>query len=104
MAKLEPSSKAVFSQYVGERKYTVRHRDCDGKVYFETRQDCEPIVEFVKHARNKPRDLAWTHLGEIPLADLGQMMRDGSLQDEAYIRRYLDERPALKVYEGRLSK
>ena len=99
---LEPSSKAIFSAYAGMRKYTIRHRDVDGTTYFETRQDCEPIVEFVKQARNKPKDMAWTHLGEIPLADLGQMMRDGSLQDEKHIRRYLNERPALKVYEGKL--
>ena len=96
------SSKNVFSHYLGARKYTIRHRDCDGNVYFETRQDCEPIVEFVKRARDKPRDLEWTHLGEIPMADFGQMLRDGSLDDEKYIRRYLNERPALKVFEGKL--
>lgn len=102
MAKLESSSKAIFSQFMDTRKYTIRHRDCDGNIYFETRQDCEPIVEFVKRARDKPKDPAWTHLGEIPLADLGQMMRDGSLNDEKHIRRYLNARPALKVYHGTL--
>ena len=100
--KFEPSSRAIFSQYAGLRKYTIRHKDVDGTVYYETRQDCEPIVEHVKRARDKPKDLEWTHLGEIPLADLGQMMRDGSLDDPKFIRRYLNERPALKVYEGTL--
>jgi hypothetical protein len=96
------SSKNIFSSYMNERKYTVRTVDCDGNVYFETRQDVAPIVEFVKRVRDKPKDLAWTHLGEIPLSDLGQMMRDGSLDDEKYIRKYLNDRPALKVYEGKL--
>src|SRR3546814_2641514 len=93
------SSKTIFSQYLGGRKYTVRHRDCDGNVYFETRQDAAPIVEFVKAARDKPKDPAWTHLGEIPLVDLGQMMRDGSLDDEKHIRRYLVERPKLIFFD-----
>src|SRR3546814_9142962 len=52
------SSKTIFSQYLGGRKYTVRHRDCDGNVYFETRPDAAPIVEFVKAARDKPKDPA----------------------------------------------
>lgn len=102
MAKLEPSSREVFSRYMGARKLTVRHNDGEGRITYETIQDCEPIVEFVKQARDKPKDLEWTHLGEIPLADLGQMMRDGSLDDPKFIRRYLNERPKLRVYDGTL--
>lgn len=101
---LEPSSKAIFSKYLGSRKYTVRHVDVDGQVYFETRQDCEPIVEHVKQMRGQPvrsRDsIAWDHLGEVPMSVIGQWMRDGCLDDEKHIRRWLNANPAFKIYGG----
>lgn len=101
---LEPSSKAVFSNYLGSRKYTVRHVDVDGTVRFETRQDCDPIVEFVKQKRDHPtrsRDsIAWDHLGEVPMTVIGQWMRDGCMDDEKHIRRWLNQNPAFKIYQG----
>lgn len=103
---LEPSSKAIFSKYLGSRKYTVRHVDVDGQVYFETRQDCEPIVEHVKQMRGQPvrsRDsIAWDLLGEIPMSVFGEWMRDGRDQDPKFIRRWLDQNPSFKVYGGSL--
>ncbi len=101
---LSPSSKAMFSCHEAERKYTVRHRDVDGKTWFETRQDCEPIVEYVKQKQGQPRrtidSVQWDHLGEIPASVLGQFMRDGSLDDPKFIRRWLNENPAFRIYEG----
>lgn len=101
---LEPSSKAVFSRFLGERKMTIRHYDVDGAVHYETRQDCEPIVEFVKHRREtagKSRDsIAWDHIGEVPMAVIGQWMRDGCLDDEKHIRRWLNANPDFRVYRG----
>lgn len=101
---LDPSSKEIFSRYLGERKYTVRHHDVDGQVYFETRQDCEPIVEFVKQRRDQPnrsRDsIAWDHIGEVPMSVVGQWMRDGSLDDPKHIRRWLNQNPDFKIYGG----
>jgi|GEM_PF-647738 len=98
------SSRNIFSAFLGSRKYTVRHRDCDGQVHFETRQDCAPIVEFVKARRDAPVDRAWTHLAEVPMAVVGQWMRDGGLDDEAHVRRWINDpaNRAFRVYEGRV--
>lgn len=99
---LEPSSKALFSQYLGSRKYTVRHHDVDGTVYFETRQDCEPIVEWIKQVKDAPapKDRDFEYLGEIPMATLGEWMRDGSIDDEKHVRKWLNAHPMFKVYHG----
>ena len=101
---LLPSSKAVFSRFLGERKYTIRHVDIDGTVRFETRQDCEPIVEHVKQMRDQPYrsadSIAWDLLGEIPMSVFGDWMRDGRDQDPKHIRKWLNENPAFKVYSG----
>lgn len=96
------SSKAIFSAYLGSRKYTVRHRDCDGTITYETRQDCAPIAEFVKRCRDAPQDREWTHLAEVPMAVVGQWMRDGSLDDEKHIRRWINdpENRAFRVFAG----
>ena len=99
---LEPSSKAVFSQFRDTRKYTIRHRDVDGQVFYETRQDCEPIAEFVKAFKDAPppRDRDLTLLGEIPMSIIGEWMRDGSLDDEKHVRRWLNQNPAFRTYKG----
>lgn len=96
------SSKAIFSQYMGSRKYTIRHRDVDGGTHFETRQDCEPIIEFVKRYKDAPppKDRELTLLGEVPMATLGEWLRDGRDKDEKYIRRWLNENPAFRTFNG----
>lgn len=99
---LEASSREVFSRFLDSRKYTIRHHDVDGQVHFETRQDCEPIVEFVKAFKDAPppRDRELTLLGEVPMSVIGQWMRDGSLDDEKHIRRWLNENPCFRTYNG----
>lgn len=98
------SAKDVFSAYRDMRKYTVRHVDVDGKITFETRQDCEPIVEWVKAARDRKRDPYFTHVAEVPMSVIGQWMADGSLDDEAHVRRWLNnpDNRDFRVWEGRL--
>lgn len=98
------SEKLPFSVHHGARKYTLWHKDVDGTVRLETRQDCEPIVEFCKAAKDKPRDPMFRHVAEIPMSVIGQWMRDGSLDDEANIRRWVND-PANKdfrIWEGKL--
>jgi len=94
----------LFSAFAPGRKYTLWHRDPDGAVRLETRQDCEPIVEFCRAAKDRPDDPAFRHVGEIPMSVIGQWMRDGCLDDEAHVRRWLND-PAnrdFRVWEGRL--
>lgn len=98
------SYKDLLSAYTDARKYTLAHRDVDGEWLLETRQDCEPIVEFCKAAKDKPQDPTFRHVGEIPMSVIGQWMRDGCLDDETHIRRWLND-PAnrdFRIWEGKL--
>ncbi len=100
------SKQALLSAYTDTRKYTVLHEHGDGTFHIETRQDCEPIVEFCKQAKDAP-DLEkrfFRHVAEIPMSVLGQWMRDGSLDDEKHVRRWLNdpENRDFRVWEGRV--
>lgn len=99
---MDPSSKTLFSQFRADRKYTIRHHDVDGTVHYETRQDCEPIAEFVKNYKDAPppRDRELTLLGEVPMSVIGQWMRDGSLDDEKHVRKWLNQNPIFRTYNG----
>lgn len=98
------SLRALLSQYADARKYTVMHKDIDGQWFLETRQDCEPIVEFCKAAKDKPVDPVFRHVAEVPMTVVGQWMREGSLDDEKNLRRWLNdpENRDFRIWEGRL--
>ena len=85
------------------RKYSLAHLE-DGVWRQETRQDCEPIVEFCKWAKNKPQDPTFRHVAEIPMTVIGQWMREGCLDDEAHVRRWLNdpENRDFRVWEGKI--
>lgn len=96
------SIRKLLSAYTDARKYTVMDKDMDGVWRLETRQDCEPIVEFCKVAKDKPKDPTFWHVAEIPMSVIGQWMRDGSLDDEKHVRRWLND-PAnrdFRIHEG----
>lgn len=80
-------SKALLSAYADTRKYTVIH---DGQ-FMETRQDAEPILEFVKHRAQMPDDKDFRYLGEMPLVTFGEAIRDGWIDDDARVRAWFRE-------------
>jgi len=98
------SFKELLSSYTDARKYTLMHKDIDGKWYLETRQDCEPIVEFCKAMKEKPVNPTYRHVAEIPMSVIGQWMREGSLDDVVNVKRWIND-PAnrdFRVHEGRV--
>lgn len=98
------SMRQLLSAYADARKYTVMHKDVDGQWFLETRQDCEPIVEFCKAAKDKPQDPVFKHVAEIPMSVIGQWMRDGCLDDEKTVRRWLNDpdNRDFRIWEGKL--
>ena len=59
-------SKKLLSSFADVRKKTILH----GGV-METRQDAEPILEFVKHRSQLPDDKDFKFIGEMPLVTFG---------------------------------
>ena len=72
-------------------------------------QECDPVLEHVRFLRDAGAQRFgpgghWRHVAEIPAVMAEPMMRDGSLNDSARLKRLLNsnEYRALRVYEGRL--
>lgn len=80
-------SKQLLSAYADKRKYTVLH---DNRI-METRQDAEPILEFVKHRAQMPDDKDFRYLGELPLVTFGEAVRDGWIDDPVKLRAWFRE-------------
>lgn len=75
-----------------ERKGSLMHRE-DGKTYLESRQDAEPIIEFVKDKARQPQDKDFKYIGEIPKATLDQALIEGWADDPAAWRRWFADNP-----------
>jgi len=80
-------TKRLLSAYADTRKYTQIH---EGNV-METRQDVEPILEFVKQRAEMPRDKDFRYYGEMPLATFGEAIRDGWIDDDKKMRAWFRE-------------
>lgn len=90
-------SKQILSSYADTRKYTAIH---DGK-WMETRQDAEPILEFVQNRAQVPDKDDFRYLGEIPLATFGEAIRDGWVDDDkAWRRWFADNKKFTAEYYG----
>ena len=81
-------SKKLLSSFADVRKKTILH----GGV-METRQDAEPILEFVKHRSQLPDDKDFKFIGEMPLVTFGEAVRDGWIDDDKRLRQWFDANP-----------
>jgi hypothetical protein len=82
-------SKALLTSFGDIKKKTIIH---NGQIV-ETRQDAEPIVEFVKARSELPDDKDFKFLGEVPLATFGEAIRDGWADDDKAWKRWFAENP-----------
>lgn len=82
-------SKAILTSFADVRKYTAIH---DNKI-MESRQDAEPILEFVKARSELPDDKDFKFLGEVPLVTFGEAIRDGWVDDDRAWRKWFRENP-----------
>lgn len=80
----------------------------DGKLVFKKTYDAEPFLDAAAELRAQTRGQSWgemgRHVGFIPMAELGHMMRrDGSFDKKA-VRQWLQQNPALVTFEKYLKK
>jgi hypothetical protein len=87
------SRAALLNAYPDIRKKAEYHELGGGRVAIDTRQDCEPIVEFVAARRGLPQDHEMRYLGEMPLATVGQALVDGWLDDPKALRKWFRDNP-----------
>lgn len=80
----------------------------DGKLVFKKTYDAEPFLEAAAELRAQTRGQSWgdmgRHVGFIPMAELGHMMRrDGSF-DKKEVRKWLQTNPHFVSFEKYLRK
>jgi hypothetical protein len=75
-----------------ERRATLMHKE-DGTSYVESRQDVEPLIEWVKDRANSPDDKDYKYVGSIPEATLNQAMIEGWFHDKKAWERWFAENP-----------
>lgn len=75
-----------------ERRGTFMHKQ-DGIMRLESRQDAEPILEFVKQRADMPDDRDFKYIGEIPKATLDQALIEGWADDTKAWRKWFAENP-----------
>lgn len=75
-----------------ERRKTLWHKE-DGVCYVESRQDAEPIVEFVKNKAQMPQDKDFKFVGSVPMTAVNQALIEGWADDMKQWRKYLADNP-----------
>jgi hypothetical protein len=78
--------------------------DEDDKLIAVSRQDVSPVIESVKRRREEAMSKDFKPVAEIPDIIVEQMMRDGSWNDPAAIRRWLNDpqNECFRIWKGRV--
>jgi hypothetical protein len=80
----------------------------DGRVVFKKTYDAEPFVEIAHELRAQTEGNRWnehgTHVGFIPMAELGQMLRQDGEFDKKRVREWLQRNPAFVTFSKYLRK
>lgn len=82
------------------------HKD-ETRTVIEKRYDAEPFIETAKAMRCETYGQQWgemRHVGFIPMAELGTMMRQDGGLDKKRVLTYLKANPALCTFERFLKK
>jgi hypothetical protein len=88
----------------GDVLKTVVSDASDDRLMFVTQQDLEPTFRSVAAMRERPMDKDMKPVAEIPAAIVEQMMRDGSWNDPAAIRRWVNDpqNECFRIWKGRV--
>lgn len=82
----------LLEALAGEKRATLLHKE-EGNLYGESRQDAEPIVEFVKNKAQAPQDKDFRFVGSVPMSAVNQAIIEGWADDMQAWRRYLRDNP-----------
>ena len=80
---------------------TVIH-DIDDKRTFQKTYDAQPFIETAEMMRQATEGQKWgemRHVGYIPMAELGKMMRQDGGIDQKRVVQWLKENPKLITFE-----
>jgi hypothetical protein len=88
----------------GVVKQTVVSDNIDDRLLFVTEQNVAPVIENVKRRREMAMDKDMRPVAEIPDIVVEQMMRDGSWNDPAALKRWLNDpqNECFRIWKGRV--
>jgi len=87
---------------IGEsRRITVLHEE-DGKNYIESKQDCEPLIEWMSQRRDRPQDPEFHLIGIIPETVLNQAFLEGWFHDVKAWKKWLNDNDKLRFSSQRI--
>ena len=91
----------VFTDHDPVTGISSRVHELDGRTVIEKKYAAQPFIEAAADARQATEGQRWgemRHVGFIPMAELGKMMRqDGSLDNKRTIT-FLKKNPALVTF------
>ena len=97
----------TFKEYDPLLGITTTVHDVDGQRTFQKTYDASPFLDLAKDMRTETEGQKWgefRHVGFIPPAELGKMMRQDGGLDKARLVKWLKENPALVTYGKFLKK
>lgn len=94
---------ALFSANDAGSRHTLFHEE-DGKTYFQTFQNVDPVISAVQILREKTPDKDLRHVAEIPMAVWAQSIQEGWENDPVAWKRWAND-PAnecFRVWPGKI--
>jgi hypothetical protein len=97
------AKSALLDLVPAARRQTIWHEE-DGRLFIETRQDCEAIVEAARILAEAPPAGELRHAAFIPEAVLNQAFVEGWFHDAAAWKRWANDpaNAAFRTWQGRL--
>ena len=80
---------------------TVHYVEDAGKVAIQKTYDAEPFIEAAAEMRARTEGERWgemRHVGFVPMAELGKMMRQDGTVDRKRVVEFLKQNPALATF------
>jgi hypothetical protein len=90
-----------ITEHDAETGITTTVHDLDGKTVIQKTYDAQPFVDTASAVRAATDGQRWgemRHVGFIPMADLGQMMRQDGGIDQKRLMAFLKANPALVTF------
>lgn len=95
--------KAILDAHDASGRYSIYH-EADGKTHIETRQKVDHILKAAEILSDQPPGKDFRHVGFIPDTVLNQWMIDGTFNDPATIKAWLNnpDNRAFRTWKGRV--
>jgi hypothetical protein len=93
----------VYQENDAETGIRTRVHDLDsGRVVIEKQYDAQPLLDAAAEMRAQTQGQRWgemRHVGFVPMAELGKMMRQDGSFDRKRVMAYLRANPALATFD-----